>query len=417
MNDIAHRPIRCPSGHEYPAALGQCVQCLTSSRPAASVVAASLASAAASLLVEAQLAGESISHRDAIVGAMGLYAEVLERMGVRLEPEIDAPRRAGSTSGSRSAVSLFDVLLNDPSEIVGRVLAGEYRVDALLGTGGTGIVFRATRLKTDERVAIKVLRGVRGRDEIWKRLVTEARAARSFVHPGFSRLEDAVEADGLRFMVLELVSGQTLRQILLQHGRLSLPVAMRIIGDVAESVGAAHDAGLLHAGLKPENIMLEARTDAPSRGNDDSRYLEGRVRVLDLGMSALESLSLDGDLEGVVSSPLYRAPEQLQRRKLDARVDVYALGLVAYECITGSNAFVDPDDATLNDVAARKLAGEAERLSKHVPVPRALEDLVAASLSRSREGRPASMSALLALLREVEMPGASNAVRSGFPGA
>ncbi len=401
MDDLATRVARCPEGHEYPRALGQCVQCLASARPAAPIVAAALASAAASLLVEAQRAGRVLDRSGAVDEAMALYGEVLARLGAPLESGLELAREGIGRRGAPGAADMFDVLMHDPSAIVGKNLAGEYRVDALLGSGGMGIVFRATRLKTGEGVAIKVLRGLRGRDEIWKRLMTEARATRAFVHPGFTRLDDVAEADGLRYLVLELVSGRTLRQLLLLHGRLPPLVAVRIVRDVAEAVAAAHEAGLLHAGLKPENIMLELAPDVHAGDDEDARYLEGRVRVLDLGMSTMERLSIDGDVDGVVSSPLYRAPEQLQRKKLDARVDVYALGLILYECVTGSNAFVDQDDASLAAVTARKLAGEADRLSRHVSVSRALDDAVAHSLACSRSARPATMAAFLSTLREI----------------
>ncbi len=402
MDEPADRLFRCSNGHDYPAVLGLCVHCLASSRPAASVLASTLSSTAASLLVESHLAGRPLARGAAIGAAMELYREVLERLGIRVLSESQSMPRSGAASGPPRASDAFDDLVRDPTSIVGKVLAGAYRVDALLGSGGMGIVFQSTRLKTNDGVAIKVLRGVRDRDEIWKRLIAEALATRAFVHPGFTRLEDVAESDGLRFLVLELVSGLTLRQLLLRHGRLPPRVAIRIAREIAEAVAAAHDAGLLHAGLKPENVMLESAANAFPRQDDGARDLDGRVRVLDLGMSTLERLSIDGDVDGVVSSPLYRAPEQLQRKKLDARVDVYALGLILYECITGSNAFVDPDDASLIAVTTRKLAGEADRLSKHVSVSRALDDAVAVSLSRSREERPATMAAFLATLRDIE---------------
>ncbi|HEU4533914.1 MAG TPA: serine/threonine-protein kinase, partial [Polyangiaceae bacterium] len=219
----------------------------------------------------------------------------------------------------------------------GEVVGGRYRLERLLGSGGMGAVWAATHLVTRRAVALKMLRALDGaRPEERRRLLREAQAASAVEHPNVVRVLDAFEADGAPALVMDLLTGESLAQRLAREGRLSLGEAAVVLRPVVAAVAAAHRAGVVHRDLKPANVFLAAG----SGGGPD-------VRVLDFGVAKLlerpggdahsGSLTRTGE---VVGTPFYMSPEQFYGEPdVDPRADVWALGVVLYECLAGRRPF------------------------------------------------------------------------------
>jgi serine/threonine-protein kinase len=222
----------------------------------------------------------------------------------------------------------------DSFAMIGRTI-GHYEVLDELGAGGMGVVYRARDTRLGREVAVKLLPEEMARDKrSLERFEREARAASALNHPNIVTLHSIEEADGVHFLTMELVEGQSLDQLIPQSG-LSLETFFAIATPLGDALAAAHDRGITHRDLKPANIMVTA---------------EGRVKVLDFGLAKLaESASASdiGDLptelvtqEGlVVGTVPYMSPEQIEGRPVDHRTDVFSLGVVLYEMATGERPF------------------------------------------------------------------------------
>jgi len=218
----------------------------------------------------------------------------------------------------------------------GTVLADRYRIVAPLGHGGMGEVYRAEDLKLGQTIALKFLRVSFASDPAWlARFVGEARVARSVTHPNVCRVFDIGEADGEHFLTMEYIDGEDLATLLRRIGRLPADKALDTARQLCVGLAAAHGAGVLHRDLKPANIMLDGR---------------GRVRITDFGLAGLAHEIEGRELRA--GTPAYMAPEQIAGESVSVRSDLYSLGLVLYELVTGRPAF------------------EAERLSEYLDLHR-----------------------------------------------
>jgi len=212
---------------------------------------------------------------------------------------------------------------------------GSYEILALLGAGGFGEVYRAKDLKLGREVALKVLRGELSRDpERLRRFEREARAASALNHPNIITVHDVGSVDSTPFMVMELVDGQTLREVL-SRGPLAPEELLRIAGQMADGLAKAHGAGIVHRDLKPENVMVS---------------VDGWVKILDFGLAKLanapffDSAQMTADREGTASGMIlgtisYMSPEQASGSEIDFRSDQFALGSILYEAATGRRPF------------------------------------------------------------------------------
>ena len=239
-------------------------------------------------------------------------------------------------------------------------LGSQYRLERELGRGGMGIVFEAVDTTLDRRVAIKVVHPeLTHNDGIVRRFLAEARMIAKLRHPGIVAVHAAGSADGLLYYVMDQVDGESLRERLERQPRLTVEEARRIAADLASALDAAAKAGLVHRDVKPENILLDRVT--------------GRPRLADFGIAR----AIAGDPnpaepvtgEGIaLGTPAYMSPEQASGEEVDARSDLYSLGVVAYEMIAGQPPFVGPQRV----VISRHLTDRPPALEKartEVPAP------------------------------------------------
>lgn len=281
---------------------------------------------------------------------------------------------------------------------VPRTVELKYRIDQLLGRGGMGAVYRARDMRLDRDVAIKVVRpDLLGDPDARRRFRREAQIVAKLQHPSIVAIYDyGTLWDGGAYLVMEFVRGDDLRRVLRREGRLELDRALRILDPVCVAIEAAHVEGILHRDLKPENILLPG-------GHQ-------QVKVLDFGVAKLisDDTSADSNLTtaaslmtqqgSILGTPAYMAPEQLRGQHLDARSDVFSLGVIAYEMLTGMLPF---GSTSLADIALRQLHPPTAFASLGIDVPKSLEEVLLAALAPQPTTRPGSPAAFASQLKSV----------------
>ncbi|MET4076946.1 Stk1 family PASTA domain-containing Ser/Thr kinase [Janibacter sp. UYMM211] len=271
-------------------------------------------------------------------------------------------------------------------DLVGITLDGRYRVLEHLADGGMASVYRGLDTRLERDVAIKVMRPDLAADDTFvSRFRREARSAARLAHPHVVGVHDQGESDGLVFLVMEHVPGQTLREVLRTEGALSPRAALDLLEPVLAGLAAAHDAGLVHRDVKPENVLIR----------DD-----GTVKVADFGLArAVSSQTATGTTGVLLGTVSYLSPEQVERGIADPRSDVYAAGLLLFEMLTGRKAV---DGETPIHVAFQHVHGDLPSLRTTRPdVPVALDELVAAAVARDPDERPRDASTYLGLVTRV----------------
>ncbi len=294
--------------------------------------------------------------------------------------ELDDP----TSRRAREPGSLAPPSLEGPA-----VFAGRYEVRALLGSGGMGAVYAAFDRELDELVALKLLRheivGQPGMLELFRR---EVKTARKVTHPNVARVFDIGEHEGARFLTMELVDGPSLARVLEQSGPLAVPRAIEIATAVCAGLQAAHEASVVHRDLKPDNVLVDRA---------------GRVVITDFGIARPLAPSNVAMTAGIaIGTPAYMSPEQVEaRRDLDARVDLYALGAMLFELLTGQLPF---RGASALAVAAARLAYPApDPRTLRPELPSALAELVLRCLEREREQRYGSAEEVARALSRITM--------------
>jgi serine/threonine-protein kinase len=270
---------------------------------------------------------------------------------------------------------------SEPESLVGALVGGKYRVDALLGRGGMGAVYQATHQAIGKRVALKFLWRDSTRDpETVKRFQREAEAASQVESAHIVQIFDSgISDNGLPFLVMELLVGEDLRTRLRRAGHLPLPEAVHIAGQVARGLMRAHEAGIVHRDLKPDNVYL-------CRRDDDPMF----VKIVDFGISKVARTSNTANTltrRGVVlGTAFYMSPEQAQAyRDVDGRTDLFSLGAILFEMLTGHPPHTGPAyETVLIDICTK----DAPDVRVYAPdVPAAVAEVVIRALRRNREER------------------------------
>jgi serine/threonine protein kinase len=243
-----------------------------------------------------------------------------------------------------------------------------FRLEGLLGEGGMGLVYRAHDTRLHRPVAVKVLSSdVTGDPDRKQRFLQEARAAARINHPAVAQIFDADEADGITFIVMELVEGRTVRQLIL-NGELDLVGTMEIGTQIARGLAKAHELGIIHRDIKPANVM---------------RTPDGHVKILDFGLAKLVApVASQGVVEAqplptlddartrsgiVMGTPAYMSPEQVKGLPVDARTDIFALGVLLFEMATGQSPFERENFRQALHAAAYEETPPLNSVRAHIP--------------------------------------------------
>jgi class 3 adenylate cyclase/tetratricopeptide (TPR) repeat protein len=310
-----------------------------------------------------------------------LRAEV-EALLAAHEREHDAATEADTSpkrSGRRARANSDQL----PEIIPGRTTLGSYNVLEKLGSGGMGTIYLAKDARLGRRVALKILPAHFARDEEFvRRFELEARAASSLNHPNIITVHEIGEAEGRRFIVTELVEGRTLREAMAE-GPMPVREALAVCAQVAGALAKAHGAGIVHRDVKPENVMVDE---------------EGHVKVLDFGIAKRLQHSAEINPEAptsaqhvntaagvVLGTSTYMSPEQLRAMDLDARTDIWSLGVVLYEALAARPPF---GASNYGDLVVSILHSEPPPISDtRDDVPEELEEVLRRALAKERDAR------------------------------
>ncbi|MBX3214731.1 MAG: serine/threonine protein kinase [Labilithrix sp.] len=310
--------------------------------------------------------------------------------------------------------------------MLGRTLEGRYTIMTRLGSGSMGTVYRAKQHAMGREVAIKILRGDRAIDDTAKaRFMREARANSLLASPNTVTVFDFGQSEsGEFYLAMELLEGESLGQRLTRVGRLPIPLAVDAARQALRSLSEAHAKGIIHRDLKPDNLFF-ARMMTSAVGSAAGDAHEEIVKVLDFGIAKLirdsdEPMGVVETQAGTVfGTPRYMSPEQAQGKPLDARTDLYSLGVIVYQMLTGRPPFTDNDAVV---VMARHIKSVPKRPNEVAPdanVPKELEDVVMRALSKDPVERQASADVFAGeLLAALEAQGAmSSGVRASITNA
>jgi serine/threonine protein kinase len=290
-------------------------------------------------------------------------------------------------------------LSDDDATREGQVLEDRYRLHELVGKGGMGEVYRAEHIHIDKRVAVKLLRGEASRDEKnVKRLQREARATSTIGHDNIVAIEDFGKAeDGTVYLVMEWLEGETLGQVL-DRETIEAERALRIIEQVCDALHAAHEAGVIHRDLKPDNIFLAT--------DDDGDEI---VKLVDFGIAKF--MRDDGRITKTgtfVGTPDYVAPEQALGEEVDRRADIYAIGVILYELYTGTLPFSARTFMSILEqhITAQPEAPNERNPERHTPEP--IVDIIMRCMAKEPHQRYDTAVEVGGLLRQIRESGSVN---------
>jgi tetratricopeptide (TPR) repeat protein/predicted Ser/Thr protein kinase len=286
-------------------------------------------------------------------------------------PENSAPTvlRVGSSAGAMARATLSE----------GALLADRYEIVKLLGEGGMGAVYKAKDCATDQFVALKTIRpDLAANEHMLARFKQELILARQVTHRNVVRIYDIGESDGIKFITMEFVEGEDLRTILDQSGKLAPAEAAEIIEQVCRALEAAHAEGVIHRDLKPQNIMREHT---------------GRIVVMDFGLARVSDSSMT-QTGGLVGTMEYMSPEQALGTHVDARSDIFAIGVIFYELLSGKSPYCSESAIASLLKRTKEKAVPVSEIEK--TVPGSLGDIVSKCLERDCKRRYQRVSAVLA---------------------
>ena len=276
------------------------------------------------------------------------------------------------------------------SELNGEIIDGRYQLTRVVGSGGMATIYAAIDLRLDRQVAVKVMHSHLAQDEQFvSRFIREAKAAASLSHPNIVAVLDQGWNQGgapCVFIVMELIEGATLRDYIIEQGALSTERALSIITPVASALAAAHKLGIVHRDIKPENILVSK---------------EGRIKIADFGLArgALLGNTMTAESSVILGSVSYLSPEQVQRGVADARSDIYSLGIVLFEILTGQKPYQgeDPVQVAIKHVNERVPAPSTIKPGLSIEI----DQLVLSTTDIDPDKRPRDAVILLEKLREL----------------
>jgi len=276
------------------------------------------------------------------------------------------------------------------SELIGEIIDGRYQLTRVVGSGGMATIYAAIDLRLDRQVAVKIMHSHLAQDEQFvSRFIREAKAAASLSHPNIVAVLDQGWNQGgtpCVFIVMELIEGATLRDYLIEQGSLSPERALSIITPVASALAAAHKLGIVHRDIKPENILVSK---------------EGRIKIADFGLArgALLGNTMTAESSVILGSVSYLSPEQVQRGVADARSDIYSLGIVLFEILTGQKPYQgeDPVQVAIKHVNERVPAPSSLKPGLSVEI----DQLVLSATDIDPDKRPKDAVVLLERIREL----------------
>ena len=308
-----------------------------------------------------------------------------------------------SSSPSRSRERVATQAFSQIGNLLGQVLDGRYRLDDILGSGGMGTVYRATHVTIGKTLAVKVLAQEFANDDAFrKRFLREAQAVSQISHHNVVEVSDfGVTPTGSLYLVMEFLEGESLSDMLDREGGLGWERAKPIVLQVCRALQSAHDKGILHRDVKPENCMRIARPDNPSF-----------VKVLDFGLAKMLmaepglDVSLSAKGGGIMGTPEYMSPERIRGQTLDARSDVYALGVLAYELVTGCVPYAGDHYTKVLDQHLNAAPVPLRKVSPNLDIPREVEAVILRALEKSAAGRFPSAGEMADAFAAVETVGA-----------
>jgi serine/threonine-protein kinase len=296
----------------------------------------------------------------------------------------------------RSAHNVTDAL-------IGRVIEGKYRIDSKLGAGGMGAVYCATRLVIGDEIAIKILHAEQSDPKATERFRREAQAAARLKHPNAVVIHDfGVTDDGLQYLVMELVEGESLRQIIDRQGPLTPSASAEIVDQVCAALDEAHRHHIIHRDIKPDNIIVNVSATGL------------RVKVLDFGIAKLRD-DATGNLTqtgNILGTPHYMSPEQCLGEELDSLADIYSLGIVLFEMLAGVVPFNSPVSTAV--VVQHVNQAPPSLRTLNASISPAVESVVMQALEKRREARPQT-AAELAQSFSSSVSGASTGTSQAVP--
>lgn len=269
--------------------------------------------------------------------------------------------------------------------LIGRLVDGRYRVRARIARGGMATVYVATDLRLERRIALKVMHSHLSDDTMFQsRFIQEARAAARLADPHVVNVFDQGQDGEMAYLVMEYLPGITLRELLREQRRLTVPQAVTILDAVLSGLAAAHRAGIVHRDVKPENVLLAE---------------DGRIKIGDFGLARATTANTASGAQ-LLGTIAYLAPELVTRGTADARSDIYALGIMLYEMLTGEQPYKGEQPM---QIAFQHATDSVPRPSvKNPGVPEPLDELVLWATEKSPDDRPLDAGQMLERLREIE---------------
>lgn len=273
---------------------------------------------------------------------------------------------------------------------------GHYQITKVLGFGGVGTVFEALDTQIHRKVALKVLNRKWTKDEVAKaRFIREAKLSAMIKSPHVAMIHAVGEEDGVPYLAMELLTGFSLEQ-LRQQTNLTMPQILRLAREMAKGLSAAHSQNLIHRDIKPANIWLETLPDPT--GGDKKLY---RVKILDFGLARLEEQTDGLTRFGVVlGTPSYMSPEQINGSRIDARSDLFSLGVVLYQLCTGTLPFQGKSVGEIWDAIAQHQPNSAREINSEVPAK--FSRLIDRLLSKMPQHRPPDAMNVVRLVENIE---------------